>query len=912
MCLGGWRRIVVSGAGALAGLFGLVEAALAVTVDVDTTTDTAAAGFQACTPAPNDCSLRGAIVKLNALAGSNTIDLPAGTYTLTIAGISEDNAATGDLDIRRDITIVGAGAPTTFVEAGPTTVTGIDRVFHVLDNAGAGRLTLRDLTVQHGNVTGDNGGGIQANGPLTLERVHILANQAGAGGGLTLRDDTTIRDSAISGNTATAVAGGGGIQMAAGGVTVTITGTTIANNTASAGGANGGGIAQGTATTTILNNVTIAGNSAPNGGGVSRSVGTVTLQNSIVANNTGSVGTPNCIGTLVSQGNNLAFGSTNTCSFSVANGDVVNTGDPLLGPLQNNGGPTPTMALGAGSAAIDAGNSGTPGTGGTTCAARDQRGVPRLEDGDGAGGGRCDIGAFEVAAAGALVVDRIDDSASATACTSAPNDCSLRGAVVAANGSGGRIILPHGIYTLTIAGQGEENAATGDLDVRRSIVVEGSGARSTTVQAGPTTAAGIDRVFDVIANGGLGSLDLRDLTVRNGRLTSGVGGAINANGPLTLARVAILDSESPGVGGLALAATTTIRDSLIGGNRSISSSGGGIFVSAGVTATIANTTITGNTAAASIGGGLVNNGASTTLNNVTIAGNAATQGGGIVSASGTLRVGNTIVASNTTTGSSPNCLLSVGLTSLGTNLVFGGDTCGFGAAGDLQAQDPKLGPLQDNGGPTSTLGLGLGSAAIDAGNSGTPGSGGATCEAADQRGVARPLDGDGLNGARCDIGAFESQGFTMRRASGNGQSTETRTDFAIPLAVTITANAANEPVGPGGGLLFSAPSNGASLDPVTRTVNTTVSGASFVAKANTLTGSYMVTASSQGVSSRAVKSKRPAVRSEVRVRRRAISSALAFFTSPMCATLLADFRGSAGFRIPLRFAPNLRLCAGRS
>src|SRR6185295_1981181 len=103
---------------------------------------------------------------------------------------------------------------------------------------------------------------------------------------------------------------------------------------------------------------------------------------------------------------------------------------------------------------------------------------------------------------------------------------------------------------------------------------------------------------------------------------------------------------------------------------------------------IANTTITGNTAAASIGGGLVNNGSSTTLNNVTVAGNTATQGGGIVAASGTLRVGNTIVASNTATGSSPNCLLSVGLTSLGTNLVFGGDTCGFGTAGDLQNQNP--------------------------------------------------------------------------------------------------------------------------------------------------------------------------------------------------------------------------------
>ena len=74
-------------------------------------------------------------------------------------------------------------------------------------------------------------------------------------------------------------------------------------------------------------------------------------------------------------------------------GDIVGTGaspaDPLLGPLQDNGGPTFTHALQFGSPAIDKGNPATPGSGGTACEATDQRGAPRPA------GAACDIGAYE-------------------------------------------------------------------------------------------------------------------------------------------------------------------------------------------------------------------------------------------------------------------------------------------------------------------------------------------------------------------------------------------------------------------------------------------------------------------------------------------------------------------------------------
>jgi hypothetical protein len=111
----------------------------------------------------------------------------------------------------------------------------------------------------------------------------------------------------------------------------------------------------------------------------------VTTQNTIVANN---VGDGNCAGngTLTSGGYNLS--NDNTCSFT-GPGDL-NDLDPKLGPLQNNGGPTETMALLPGSPAIDAGNPGGCRDGSFITA--DQRGAPRPDKEDSGG---CDIGAFE-------------------------------------------------------------------------------------------------------------------------------------------------------------------------------------------------------------------------------------------------------------------------------------------------------------------------------------------------------------------------------------------------------------------------------------------------------------------------------------------------------------------------------------
>lgn len=133
--------------------------------------------------------------------------------------------------------------------------------------------------------------------------------------------------------------------------------------------------------------------------------------------------------------------------------------------------------------------------------------------------------------------------------------------------------------------------------------------------------------------------------------------------------------------------------------------------------------------------------------NATIANNTITSGnaaGGITnSCFGTTFIRNTILANN----SNANCSNSGTLSSYGFNLDSG-STCGFTAAGDQANIDPKLGPLRDNGGPTQTHALLDRSPAIDAVNT-------IQCPLIDQRGAARPADGDGNGTFICDAGAYE-------------------------------------------------------------------------------------------------------------------------------------------------------------
>ena len=108
---------------------------------MNTTLDTVAVNFKNGKDSTGHISLRSAIMAADSQKGSSTIIVPAGTFTLTIPGANEDNSATGDLDLKKKITIKGAGSNKTIVNGN-----SLDRVFEVLD----ANATIQKLTIEGG------------------------------------------------------------------------------------------------------------------------------------------------------------------------------------------------------------------------------------------------------------------------------------------------------------------------------------------------------------------------------------------------------------------------------------------------------------------------------------------------------------------------------------------------------------------------------------------------------------------------------------------------------------------------------------------------------------------------------------------------------------------------------------------
>ncbi|HRI93307.1 MAG TPA: DUF4347 domain-containing protein, partial [Accumulibacter sp.] len=331
-------------------------------------------------------SLRWAITQANANPGADTVQLLPGTYTLNLPGAGEDLNASGDLDLRGNVTITGAGSGSTVIDGN-----ALDRVFDIQAGVTA---TLSDVTIRGGSLTSSVGAGVrvQAGATLNLFRVVVTENTttkdaAGLYNSGTLNaTDTTISNNAaslwggglyndgggvvldrvtISGNSTSK--DGGGIYNSGG--SVSLTNVTVSGNAASQ---KGGGIY--TDSVITVTNSTIANNSSGAGaGGIHRQgSGGATLKNTILANNVGG----NSNGSLTSLGYNI---DTANRAGLAGTGDQINT-DPLLGPLQYNGGTVKTHALLTGSPAINAGNA-------TAAPSTDPRGAVRL--------GQTDIGAYE-------------------------------------------------------------------------------------------------------------------------------------------------------------------------------------------------------------------------------------------------------------------------------------------------------------------------------------------------------------------------------------------------------------------------------------------------------------------------------------------------------------------------------------
>lgn len=400
-----------------------------------------------------------------------------------------------------------------------------------------------------------------------------------------------------------------------------------------------------------------------------------------------------------------------------------------------------------------------------------------------------------------FTVNRTEDAVDATPgdgrCDADPNDrvlqCTLRAAIMEANALAGAqtIRLPSGLYRLTLGGRNEKNSRAGDLNITSDLAILGdAGSAHPTIDA-----SGLgDRVFNIagvapfrvflqnlVIRGGDARLDEADesgggvaignsaqVTIQQSLISDnagkfGGGISVSADGALTLIASQVRNNDDGGIH-IQTSANTLIRTTTISDNRAII--GGGITVRRGLAPSIvavAQSTIAGNTATSEGGGLWIAEGARVLLEATTVSGNNAVKGGGVSTNSvlflqgatitrnsnegvradiGQVRAVNSIIADN----SGFDCAfikLAAGVDA--PQQALDSSSCqALGGAGNLVNTDPRLGPLQFNGGKTQTHAPLAGSPAIDGGVNLIE------CSLVDQRGVTRP------QGVRCDSGAVES------------------------------------------------------------------------------------------------------------------------------------------------------------
>jgi hypothetical protein len=428
----------------------------------------------------------------------------AGTLSLTDCTIGNNYAQIGGGGISNcqgTLTVSGC------ILSGDSTAPGLSSGGGAIENVG-GMLTVSNSTFV-GNVS-EQGGGILNNGTLMVSDSSFSQNHAGWGGGIfNVFGTGTVTNSTFSGNFADTAAGfaGGGVANS-GYATLTIAGCTLTGNSAGtmSNFGVGGGIRNENGSRLTLSDSTLYGNSANSGGGISNGLATLTVTNStlsgnsatsadgggiwssggldsrntIIAGNTGS--SRDLFGNLGSLGHNLIGNTQSGSGFDPT--DLLGV-DPLLGPLQDNGGPTQTMALLAGSPALNAGDS-------TQLGVADQRGVVRS--------GGVNIGAYQ-ASASAFVL-----TAQATATAGTPFDATVQAVdpfgqtalgytgTVHFDSSDGQPILP-GDYSFVVADNGAHTfpggvtlKTAGNQTVTATDTATASITGSATVAVNPAAA----------------------------------------------------------------------------------------------------------------------------------------------------------------------------------------------------------------------------------------------------------------------------------------------------------------------------------------------------------------------------------------------------------------------------------------
>jgi CSLREA domain-containing protein len=409
-------------------------------------------------------------------------------------------------------------------------------------------LTINGSTIS-GNQANNKGGGVFNKGTLEVDQSTFEANDADLGGGI--RNDEgptskiTVTGSTFHENTA---AHGAAVDNWGDGPNLINTSSLIENSAT----ASGGGIRNWSVLT--VRNSSISGNSAisVNDGLNNQEPGVLTLQHVTFNQNQASSGGGIYTGskTTLTYMHTIVAGSTNGDCFNAGTIHSDSThnlvedgscflatnleGDPLLGPLADNGGPTLTHALLPGSPAIDAGS-------GALCQAFDQRGVARPQ------GAACDIGAFEVEQI--VVINNSNAGAG-----------SLRQAIID--------IPPGGIITFSPDLSGETVTLSASLVISSNLSIDGSALPE------PITISGNGAVGVFIVNPST-NVTLDSLRIMDGNTSDG--GGINNSGILSIVNCTITGNTASGPGGGITNnpyANLLIRNSIINDNTATNYGGG--------------------------------------------------------------------------------------------------------------------------------------------------------------------------------------------------------------------------------------------------------------------------------------------------------------------------------------------------